>query len=552
MATSFLPDQIAPDLILHNAKVVTVDNQFSIAQAVAIKGSRILAVGSDSEIRALAGRNTHYEDLGGKTLIPGLIDSHIHAFGIGVRRTKQLVFADHHGLTLQSMLAEIGQLADTIPPGEWIVSRGPHALDFIAEGRLPDRWELDTVTGDHPFYLMMQGHLGVVNSRALQLAGIDRNTPDPEGGRYYRHPDTGELTGLMLERPAFQPFLSQIPDYTMEDKLQATREINDIYASYGITSLLNPGEDRDNVAALEELWRRRQLAIRWNTLYWVMPTQYAGKPYDEVADMLRNLGPANGFGDEWLRIGGLKIVADGGFEGAYMREPFMEDEFGPGWRGIKMWDDESLTTVLRAARDTNCGVFIHELGDAALDQVLDAMDVVDQEKSITGRRWTLEHGGILPTPRNLEQARRMGIVVSTQQPMGWAVGATTRRFWGEKRGSNMKPNRTWMDAGIVVKGGSDVSPYDPILGIWTCVTRTNVAGEPMDLSEAITREEALRAYTINGAYGTFEEDIKGSIEPGKLADMLVLSDDLMTVPEDNIRDIKVLTTYVGGQPVYQA
>ena len=156
--------------------------------------------------------------------------------------------------------------------------------------------------------------------------------------------------------------------------------MNDIYASLGITSLLNPGEDRDNVAALEELWRRREMTVRWNTLYWVVPSQYANKPYDEVVDMLRALGPANGFGDEWLRIGGLKIIADGGFEGAYMREPFMEDEFGPGWRGIKMWDDESLVTVLRAARDTNCGVFIHELGDAALDQVLDAIDSVDQEK----------------------------------------------------------------------------------------------------------------------------------------------------------------------------
>jgi predicted amidohydrolase YtcJ len=553
MATpTFLPDQIAPDLILHNGKVVTVDSQFSIAQSVAIKGSRIVAVGSDQEMRAMAGRKTGYEDLGGKTVIPGLIDSHIHAFGIAVRRTKQLVFSEHHGLTLHSMLEEIKQWADITPPGEWVVSRGPHALDFIADGRLPDRWELDTVTGDHPFYLMMQGHLGVVNSRALELAGIDSNTPDPEGGRYYRHPETGEPTGLMLERPAFQPFLRQIPDYTMEDKLQATREMNEIYASLGITSLLNPGEERDNVAALEELWRRKQLAIRWNTLYWVMPSQYAGKPYDEVADMLRGLGPANGFGDEWLRIGGIKLLADGGFEGAYMREPFMEDEFGPGWRGIQMWDTESLTTVLRAARDTNCGVFIHELGDAALDQVLDVMDTVDQEKSITGRRWTLEHGGILPSAHNLEQARRMGIVVSTQQPMGWAVGATTRRFWGEKRGSNMKPNRTWLDAGVVVKGGSDVGPFDPMLGLWTCVTRTNVSGEPMDPSEAITREDALRIYTINGAYGTFEEDNKGSIEPGKLADMVVLSEDVLTVPEEQIRDIRVLTTYVGGREAYRA
>ena len=550
--THHIPDELAPDLILHNGKIVTVDGDFGIAEAVAVKGPRFVAVGGNDRVTGLAGSMTKLVDLGGKTMVPGLIDSHIHAFATGLRRAKQLNFSEWEGLSVDGMLAAVRERADATPPGDWVVVRGPYALDFIAEGRLPDRWELDGVTGDHPFYLMMQGHLGVVNTRALQMAGVTRETADPPGGKYLRDPATGELTGLMLEMTAFQPFLRLIPDYTFDEKMEATRKVMETFSSVGITSLLNPGEGRENVAVLEELGRRGELTVRWNVLYFGRATDYAGKSYEEAAAMLQSLGPAGGFGDEWLRIGGVKLMADGGFEAAYMREPYMEEELGDGWRGIPTWDPESLKTVLRAARDNSVGVFIHELGDAALDMVLDAMDDVDREGSIAGRRWTLEHGGILPTQRNLDQAKRMGIVVSTQQIMGWAVGATTRRFWGDRRGANMKPNRTWLDAGVVVKGGSDVAPFEPLRGIWSYVTRTNMAGEAMDPAEAITREDALRLYTINGAYGTFEEATKGSIEAGKLADMVVLSEDILTVPEDDIKDIQVLATYVGGKQVFGA
>ena len=547
---SYVPDNLAPDLILHHGKIVTADDDFHVAQAVAIKDSKFVGVGGNQDVMGMAGRSTEVVDLGSKTAIPGIIDSHIHAFATGLRRSYQLNFSDYEIRSLEQMLKAIKERADSLPPREWIVVRGPHALDFITEGRLPTRWELDTVTGDHPFYLMMQGHLGVVNSRALQLAGVTKDVLDPVGGKYYRDSATGDLTGVMLERAAFQPFLRLMRDYTFDEKLEATRRIMRSFSEVGMTSLLNPGESRENVAVLEELWRRKELTVRWNMLYFAFPPEYAHKSYEEVSDKLLRLGPANCFGDDWLKIGGIKIQADGGFEGAYMREPYLEDELGKGWRGIPTWDPESLETVFRAARDTNVGVFVHVLGDAALDMVLDAMDEVDRQGSILGRRWTLEHGGIHPTQRNLEQAKRMGIIVSTQQPMGWAVGATTRRFWGLERGSNMTPNRTWLDGGVLVKGGSDVAPFEPMLGIWSCVTRRNMAGEPMEPAQAISREEALRLYTVNAAYGTFEESTKGSIEVGKLADLVVLSDDLLAVPEDQIKDILVLSTYVGGKQVF--
>ena len=460
----WVPDELAPDLIMHHGKVITVDSDFRVAEAVAVRGCRFVAVGSNADVMALSGRQTEVLDLAGKTLIPGIIDSHIHAFSIGIRRAKYLNFSDDENLTLQGMMQSIGERAHAAPPGEWIVSRGPHALDFIEERRLPTRWELDTVTGDHPFYLMMQGHLGVVNSRALQLAGITKDTPDPTGGKYFRETDTGEPTGVMLEWPAFDPFLELLPDYSFEDKLNATRMVMKDFLAVGITSILNPGESRENITVLEELWKRKELTVRWNVLYFVWAKDYAGKSYQKMMAMLRDLGSASGLGDEWLKIGGIKTLADGGFEGAYMREPFLEDELGSGWRGLPSWDEESLKTMLRAANDTNLQVFVHELGDAALDMVLDAMEEAHRERSISGKRWTLEHGGILPTQRNLDQVKCMDIVVSTQQPMGWAVGATTRRFWGPERGGNMKPNRTWLDSGVVVKGGSDVAPIDPMLG----------------------------------------------------------------------------------------
>ena len=548
-----IPSELAPDLIIHSGRIVTVDEDFSITEALAIKGETLVAVGTNDEVVQLAGERTKIIDLEGKTVIPGIIDSHMHAFQYGLRAFKQLFFETEEILTKESVLETIKERADNTPPGEWIVIRGPYSLDFMEEGRLPDRWELDPVTPDHPLYWNVHGHVGQINSYAIKLAGITSRTRDPEGGLIERRSD-GEPTGLLLESSAHVLVTRLIPDYSFEEKLDAEKKAVARFASAGITSLVNTGEDRENVLVLQELWRRKELVVRWHLAYWFRPADYNGKSYDQIEAAVRNVGPAIGFGDEWLKIGGIKLSLDGGIEGAYNREPFSQEAqqvLGEGWRGMLVWDKDTFRSVLRAAAKYDARMFVHVLGDAALDIALDTMEEVDQEYSIVGKRWTLEHGGLLPTRKNLEQAKRLGLVVSTQQAMGWSIGLSFKKSWGQKRGANLFPNRTWLDAGLVVKGGSDAAPIDPMFGIWSYVTRKDLAGEVSQPEQIISREEALRLYTINGAYGTFEEDVKGSIEVGKVADLVVLSDDLLTVPEEKIKDIEVLKTIIGGKIVYE-
>lgn len=548
-----IPPEMAPDRIFHHGKVVTVDKDFSLAEAVAIKDGKFIAVGKNAAVRRLAGRKTEMVDLGGKTVIPGIIDSHIHAFAYGLRAFKQLYFETGEIYTRERVLQIIKDRVARTPPGEWIVARGPDSLDFFKDGRLPNRWELDPVTPNNPLYWNVHGHVGQVNSYGLRLAGITRDTPAPKGGIIGRRAD-GEPTGLLLEGSAHAPVTRLLPQYTFNEKLEAVKRGAQRFAEVGITSVMSPGEDKANFPVLIELWRRKELVVRWYQLIWFRPTEYGGKSSEEIEAGVRNLGPAMGFGDEWLRLGGIKLALDGGIEGTYTREPYTEEaqsQFGRSWHGMLVWDVKDFKNILRAAAKNDVRMFVHQLGDLALDITLDTMEEVHKEYPLVGKRWSLEHAGILPTKRNLEQAKRLGLQASTQQPMGWSIGLSFKKNWGERQGSNFAPNKTWSKAGVIVKAGSDAAPFDPMFGIWTYVTRKDLNGVVSDPAEKVTRKEALRFYTINGAYGTFEEDIKGSIEVGKLADMVVLSDDLLTVPADKIKGIKVEMTVIGGKTVFE-
>jgi predicted amidohydrolase YtcJ len=553
--TSPVPDMLAPDLVVHGGKIITVDNDFRVVSAVAIKDGRFIAVGDEDQILPLRGVATHVIDLEGTTVIPGVIDSHIHAFGYGLDRSA-LNFATGEMLTLEGILEHVRGRAAQTPPGEWIVARGPFSLEFVREGRLPDRYELDEVAPDNPFYMNTQGHDGNVNSLALEMAGITRETPDPVGGTIVRDED-GVPTGELLEEFAWGPVERLTPVPTREDMVEAARLAVEGLNAAGITSLVDMdgplSESRDKIEILNQLEANGDLTIRWHVLTRFRGTEYANASAEVIDEAVRDIGAPSGFGSEWVRIAGIKLSLDGGVQGAYMREPYAEEQFGTGYRGIlRGWDKESLKMVMRSAHKYGVRMFVHCVGDAALDLALDAMDEVDDELPLLGLRWTLEHAGLKPTERNLEQAKRLGVVISTQQPMGWTIGKSFKRMWGDELGSNWMPNKTWVDAGVVVKGGSDVAPIDPMLGLWTYVTREDITGAVSDSVERVSREEALRMYTINGAYGTFQEDMLGSIEVGKLADLVILGGDPLTVPVDEIRDIPILVTIAGGQIVYEA
>ncbi|MBI4481690.1 MAG: amidohydrolase family protein, partial [Acidobacteria bacterium] len=275
------PPALAPDWILHHGKVFTVDRDFRIAQAVAVKDDEFVAVGSDEEVLALAGDRTRLMDLEGKAVLPGIIDSHVHALSYGLNASR-LTFAVTPVIhTVESMLQVVKTKAQAAPKGSWIAGRGPFSLDFVREGRLPTRWELDQVAPDHPVYINMQGHVGLANSLALKLAGITRNTPDPKGGKIVRDPKSGEPNGLLLEEFAWGPVARLLPQFGRSDLVEAVRTANRLFNEAGITSVVDPDggveESRDKMDALEEVWRNKEMTARWHVLYRFRGTAFADK-----------------------------------------------------------------------------------------------------------------------------------------------------------------------------------------------------------------------------------------------------------------------------------
>ncbi|MGH8224446.1 MAG: amidohydrolase, partial [Woeseiaceae bacterium] len=542
------------DLILHGAKVVTVDGDFSIRKAVAIRGDRIVAVGNDREIGKLAGPETLTIDLGGRTVIPGLIDSHIHALGYGLHITEHVMFSTGERLTVEAMLAKIAEHAARKPAGEWIYVRGPYSLDFVEEGRLPNRAELDIVAPNNPLFINMQGHVGVVNSRAIALSGVSADTPNPPNGIFVRDPASGELTGLLYEFPAFTPFLKDYPGYTLEEWLHAAASAEEVFNAYGLTSVVDLWTSKQELAVLTRLANDGKLNVRWSTVLKLAPEDYSDKSYEEVEQELLQFWPVSPPDSDWLTVNGIKIIFDGFAEAAYMHDPYLQEKFGADWHGVAFWDQDTLLKVLNACARHDIQAFVHVAGDAALSTVLDAMKAVNEQTPIHGRRWTLEHASTMPSTEQLRLAQEMEIVISTQQAMGWSIGKTFKEFWGLDRGAVFAPNRTWLEelGHPYLKAGSDNRPIDPFIGFWAYLAREDVTGDVGRPDEILSRADVLRLYTANGAYGIFEESDRGSIERGKLADLVVLSDDILTVPINEVRTIRPVMTMVGGRIKYHS
>ena len=542
-----LPEDIAADLIFYNGKIITVDSNFSIASALAVKDDKFLILGQDNDILSWAGSSTRTVDLQGKTITPGFIDSHIHA----IRASGNTVSLEETR-SVAEILAVFREKVRQTPENTWIGAFPFMSIDQIEEGHLPNRWELDSVAPNHPVFIFYHGHLVATNSLALKEAGITRTTAPQKW--VIKDPATGEPNGWLLEDLGGR-ILRFFPrgglEETVEEIRRMSRELNAVGIT-GVIQQLGGTTTGRNFRALERLRRAGELTLRWRLNYSLPPAT----PDDRIQEAIRNLGPPTGYGNEWLRIGGLgELSLDGWWEPmdtAYLREPYEGSYSRQQGKGDLRFSIDRLKTICLAAAENDIQMSVHVAGSAALDEVLNVYDEIDQLYPIASKRWTLEHGGFLPTPRNLEQAKRLGVIVSTQQSISYFVPRALREMLGERRASSLFPNRTWLDGGIMVAGGSDFpgSPLSPLLGMYASVTRKTAIGE-LGPEEAISRQEALKLYTIYAAHISFEEDLKGSIEPGKLADFVVLSDDLLTVPEENIKDIEVLMTVVGGKIVYE-
>lgn len=531
----------SPSSIYVNGVVVTVDGAFSYAEALAIKDDKFVAVGSTAEINALAGPETTVVDLQGLTVIPGLTDNHLHSAGGGpgvdLSRAR----------SLGEVLELIGQRVSETPDGEVVLTNSDWHEAQLKEQRLPLRRDLDTVAPDHPVVVVRGGHEYILNSAALTKWGISTETPVPEGGRITRYPD-GELNGELVDTAKRLVALPPRAELSLEELVQKQQDEYAKLNAVGLTSVRHPGGSIEQYRVRQELHRRGLLTMRVTQL---LSVDRDGDP-SQVERTVTSWDLQPDDGDPMLRIGGIKLGVDGGFEGGYMREPYAEP-WGEGgtFYGLQTVGQERYNDIVSKLNRLGWRVFTHAVGDAAIDQVLAGYEAANAEQPIVDDRWGIEHG-FIPRPDQFDRMNSLGLYISAQNHL-YVAGPSLQKYWGPERAAWTTPVKAYLDAGVPVSGGTDapVIPYPPAWVIYHFVTRDTISGGVMGEDQRISREDALRLVTHNYAYLTFEEDMKGTIEPGRYADMVVIDRNIMTVPEEEIRDMKVLLTVVDGKVVFQ-
>ena len=538
-------DLNSPDLVLVSGRILTMDSRSSVAEALAVRDGKILAVGSDAAVRPMAGPQTRVIDLAGKTVVPGLIDTHAHfgAAGLG-DYVVNLGPAKSVAGALELLKAFVARKK----PGEWIITGGWHPPSQLAEKRYLTRQEIDSVAPNNPVYLRTVGHFAMANSLALQKAGIDKTSPNPSGGSFEKDA-SGELTGVLVET-AIPLVENLVPPFTEDEEIRQYKIAEGVLNSYGITSVVEGATSARDTRTLQKIALSNAATLRVGLMY--RPEPPAELSAWEA--IMSGSGATSGFGDDWLKFGGIKIFYDGGMtlRTAMMRDVYPDSH--DNYRGIAQQTPERLKQLVSIANKSNWRVGVHVVGDLGVDQVLDAFEAADKEKSIRDRRFILIHASLI-RPEQMDRARALGVRVDFQNVFMWDKAATVERFLGKATADRALPTKTLIDRmGLDNLGaGTDfpVNPINPFLNIYIMVTRKDPNGNVYGASEAISREQALRLYTSAASRYMFDEGRKGTLEAGKLADLAVLSADIMSVPEDQIKDIKADMTMVGGKVVFQ-
>ena len=538
-------ERLAADRVLVNGKVVTVDSHDSIVEAVAIKEGRILSTGSTADMMRLAGEGTEVVDLGGKTVLPGLIDTHTHPSGAAAR-LYEINCRSPPVRTIGEILAMVSDRAEELGPGKWI--RGTNYNDIkLEERRHITRWELDGAAPENPVFISKEtGHLYVVNSRALELAGITRDTPDPPGGQIERDED-GEATGLLYET-AGRLVMSLIPPYTVDEIKEGLRRVWDQFSEWGVTTTHDASGYGDAIRAYQQLLAEGVRQVRTLLMVSVHPQRPEGA---DLLEAMTNMGVQSGFGDEWLKVMSLKIMGDGSGAGG-SAAVYTPQNRGTKGLGLMITSPEEMKRMTVEAHQAGIRVSIHGIGDRGIDLALDAIEEAQRLKLVHDMRHRIEHNSVC-TPKQLERIKELGVTPSSSIGYMWGIGDDYVENFGPERTRWLHPHRTMMEMEIIAGGNSDypVSDGNPMIQIYEAVTRKTRTGKIVGPDEAVGVLDALRLYTWNGAYLGREEDLKGSIEAGKLADIVVLDRDILTVPLEEIKDIKVLMTIVDGKVVYR-
>lgn len=538
----------ADTIFLHGA-VITMDGQDRTTQAVAVAQDKILAVGTDEQIHRLASKQTTIVDLHGRTVLPGFYAAHDHFPEVGQYALYTVDLSSPPLGNVQSIpdiIAALKEKEKSVKPGAWII--GTHYDDtLLREKRHPTRYDLDQVPGGHPLWIIhASGHLGVANSKALEIAGITRDTPQPKGGHIRKDPNTGEPNGVFEESGSL--ITRRIPPLTEEQRLEAIRWCGQPYVSHGVTTAVIASGDATGLRDLELARKAGWLPFRVVTMSSWAPE---GRSNAELGGLF------SGFGDEWLKLGAIKIWADGSLQGytGYLSQPyFREPGEDPNYRGYPHFARQDLARMVAELNREGYQIAIHGNGDAAIDDILNAYRLALQQTPRPDARFRIEHCQVVREDQ-LDEIKRLGVTPSFFVGHVYYWGDRHRDiFLGPERAARISPLASALRRGIrfTIHDDSPTTPVNPLMLVWDAVNRLTYDGKVLGPDQRIPVMAALRAITSDAAWQNFEEKTKGSIEPGKVADLVVLDENPLTVSPIHIKDIRIAMTVVAGKIVYEA
>ena len=519
------------DLVLMNGNVLTMNPSQPHAEAIAVRKDRIVEVGTNEEISHWIGKNTKVIELKERTIVPGFIDTHLHVVDFG----RFLMWIDLRGVkSIEEMKRKIRKRAQETPEGKWILGHGWDQTSFI-EKRYPNFRDLDEASPENPVVLYhLSGRMCVVNSEALELTGVTKETSAPSSGTIEKDGETGEPTGVLREN-AMDLVWKIIPEPVEEEVIEAASLACEKIVEAGVTSVHWMVSSSTEIRIIQRLRAENKLPLR---VYIIASAN--------ILEHIPGLDSYTDFGDDLVRFGGVKIFADGSLAArtAALYEPYSDDHTT---KGRLLYTQEEMNALAVKATKANCRLVIHAMGDQAIDMALTAFEKTLTEMPRKNHRYRIEHASVL-NKELIQRIKKLEVVVSIQPHSiisEFSTWSAADRL-GPTRARWLYPLKTIIKEGIRVSGGSDcpMEPISPFSGIQAAVARQ------LFPQERITVDEALRMYTVNAAYASFEENIKGSIEEGKLADLTVISRDPRTTPPNNIEDIKVRMTIVGGEKVY--
>ncbi|MBM7610396.1 putative amidohydrolase YtcJ [Lysinibacillus composti] len=529
------------DYVFYNGEVITVDANNSIVDSVAIKENRILAVGEFESLQQFIGEETKQIDLDGRSLLPGFNDAHLHLVYYGVNQLA-ISCKSPEQTSVETLLNALKEKAKVTPPGRWIRAWGFNE-NTVTEQRYPTLEELNAVSIEHPILISRTcGHISILNQTALNLANIDEHTPDPQGGVIEKD-SNGKLTGRLIEAASMQ--IAEIATYSEDELKEGIKIANEHFLKTGITSVGEAGTFGS------ESFRTLQLAIQQGLLqirvYALLGSLTDSKDFSEK---IIASGVVTGTGNEWFRLGPVKLFTDGSSTGPTIatREGYTSD---PENHGILYYSEEEIYNVLGVAHKLGYQITVHAQGDKAIEMYLNVVERALKEHPRDNHRHRIEHAGI-STPDIQDRIKELGMVPIPNPPFHYEFGESYIRNYGE-RVNYMYPARDFIDKGIIAAAGSDspVTDYPPLLGIHTAVNRKSKNGVDIGAEQAVEVLEAIKMYTWNGAYASFEEEIKGSIEPGKLADIIILNGSILKEDKTRIKDLQIDATIVDGKIAFE-